>query len=67
MNGWASFLHRAFAAEDTPKAGNLFGNSRQAQNESVDAHLKDFYTTAFSATRTQPGVNCAPRVLSGEK
>jgi hypothetical protein len=29
--------------------------------------LKEFYTTAFSATRTQQGVNCAPRVLSGEK
>jgi hypothetical protein len=67
MNTRASFVHRAFAAEDTQEAGICFGNSRQAQKENVDAHLKEFYTTAFSATRTQQGVNCAPRVLSGEK
>jgi hypothetical protein len=67
MNTWAFFEHRALAAEDTQRAGSLFRNSRQAQNENVDVHLKDFYTTVFSATGTQESVNCAPRVLSGEK
>jgi hypothetical protein len=67
MNTWTFFVHRAVAAEDTQRAGSHFGNSWQRKNENVDAHLKDFCVTAFSATRTQEGVNCAPRVLSGEK
>jgi hypothetical protein len=64
MNAWAFFVHLAFA--DTQRVDSLLVNFRPAQNKHLDAQLKDFCATAFSATRTQQAAN-ATRVLSGEK
>ncbi len=67
MNPWAFFKHRAIAVEDMQRGRESFRQFLAEQNENVDAHLKDFCATAFPTTRMQEGVNCAMRVLSGEK